>query len=1042
MIRFFIHRPVAVIMAFLAFLILGIITYLNIPVSLLPDIAIPEITVQISGDNTSARELENTVVTPIRQQLLQTGKLRDIRTETRDGSAIIRLYFEYGANTDLSFIEVNEKIDEAMNHIPREIDRPRVIKASATDIPVFNLNLTLKNDPAFETPNEEEFLNLCEFAETVIRRRIEQLPEVAMVDITGLMKKEVVIIPDNDLLEISGFSLSDIESALNNNNIEPGSMIVRDGYYEYNIKFSSVLRTLEDIQNIFLTRNSKILQLKDLARVEMAPQKEKGFVFYNGKRAIVLAVIKQSDENMANMHEALNKVINRFQRDYPDIAFDTSQNQTELLDYTISNLQQNLILAFILVWLVSMFSLRDARTPLIIGISTFSALIISLLFFYLFRVSLNVVSLTGLVLALGTMIDSSIIVSDNIGQYRARGLSLNDACVKGTNEVIVPILSSFMTIIAVFVPLIFLSGIAGALFFDQAFSVTVGLLVSYVTGIALLPVLYRVVFSIRIPDGLRRMAKKSLSLIHKEKQGKECRREHQQKETWTERIYHKGITWTFRHQVGVTVAMVLVFPACFFLFQFIPKEKMPDLSQNELLAFVEWNENIHIKENQERTLQLIQAVQDQLSESSALIGQQQYLLNRKREQTSSESEVYCKAPRKEDLPLLKESIREYLFEHYPEALVTFSPAETIFEKIFVTGEPELVVEYYIKNRSQSPTAEEIGQIEKLLKEQTGEAPSGVAFQQQLNITVDREKLLLYKVSYDEVYKALRTAFKENEFSILRSYQQYLPIVLADREQTVTEVINQTLIRAISLDDNNRNNRLPLSAFVTVTATEDIKTIVAGKNGEYIPLEFQETQQAEQVMESIKEGHSEISGWDIAFSGTFFSNRKMLGELAVILLISVLLMYFILTAQFESFVQPFIILLEIPIDILAALGLLMLCGHTLNLMSAIGMVVTCGIVITDSILKVDAMNQLRKEGYPLMEAIYEAGRRRLNAILMTTLTSIVCMAPLLFSSDMGSELEKPLAIATIGGMLVGTPVSLFFVPLVYGWIYNKRQKTKN
>lgn len=167
---------------------------------------------------------------------------------------------------------------------------------------------------------------------------------------------------------------------------------------------------------------------------------------------------------------------------------------------------------------------------------------------------------------------------------------------------------------------------------------------------------------------------------------------------------------------------------------------------------------------------------------------------------------------------------------------------------------------------------------------------------------------------------------------------------------------------------------------------------------------------------------------------------MLGELAIILFISIMLMYFILTAQFESFVQPLIVLLEIPIDIAAALGLLILWGHSLNLMSAIGIVVTCGVIINDSILKVDIMNQLRRQGMDLMEAIHEAGRRRLNAILMTSLTSIVCMLPLLFSSDMGSELEKPLAIATIGGMLIGTPISLFVVPLAYWFIYrNKNNK---
>lgn len=190
------------------------------------------------------------------------------------------------------------------------------------------------------------------------------------------------------------------------------------------------------------------------------------------------------------------------------------------------------------------------------------------------------------------------------------------------------------------------------------------------------------------------------------------------------------------------------------------------------------------------------------------------------------------------------------------------------------------------------------------------------------------------------------------------------------------------------------------------------------------------------MQAVKSDVKTLAAWDVSFSGEFFANKKMLREFMLILLVSLLLMYFILAAQFESFVQPLIVLVEIPIDIAAALGLLLVLGHSLNLMSAIGIVVTCGIVVNDSILKVDIMNQLRRSGMPLMVAIHEAGTRRLKAILMTSLTTIACMTPLLFSSDMGAEMEKPLAIATIGGMVIGTLVSLLFVPLVYWWIYRK------
>ncbi|GHT61486.1 cation transporter [Bacteroidia bacterium] len=1025
MIKYLIHRPTSVILVFLALFILGIITYMNLPVSLLPDIAIPEITVQVSGQNASARELENTVVRPLRQQLMQVGKLRDIRSETRDGNAVVYLSFEYGADTDLSFIEVNEKIDAAMNYLPREMERPRVIKASATDIPVFNLDLTLRSDSAFEQTDVPKFIELSEFAETVIRRRFEQLSQVAMIDISGVMKKQVIISPDQQLLEVAGISLSDIESALNSNNVEPGSMTVRDGYYEYVIRFSSILRTVEDVQNIYIRKNDRIYQLKDFATVTLAPEKEKGMAIYNGKRAIVLSVIKQSDENMSAMQKAMDKEVARFQKDFPDIEFNITQNQTELLDYTISNLQQNLLLAFIFVFLISVIFLKDGRLSVIIGLGLFVSLVISLLLFYLFHISLNVVSLTGLILASGNMIDNSIVATDNISQHRKRGLSIPDACIQGTNEISIPMLSSALTNISVFVPLIFMSGIAGALFFDQAFSVTVGLLVSYLTGITLIPVLYKLIYSVKgkgqKAKGERQKVKKPIlnsqfSILN---------------------YYDACIAWVFSHKTLTGVLCVAMLPLCFLFFLIIPKEKMPDIKQNELLLTIDWNENIHLQENYDRCLKLADVLRPLSEENAALTGQQQFALNREKEQTSSESQFYVRTRTAADIAGLKSELTAYFSKNYPEALLAFSPTGTIFEKIFSTGEADLVVEYYTTNKTKEIDISTIRSQEKHVEAITGETPVGNSFQRQLNLQIDREKLLLYNVPYDLVYRTLRTAFKENRFATLRSQQQYLPVILGDDEKTIRDILDETLIETSSNADGSRN-KLALSTFVTATPSEDLKVIVAGKAGEYLPLYYYDTNQPEKIIATIEKDALQDKNWEVDFSGTFFSNQKMINEIIVILFVSILLMFFILSAQFENFKQPLIILFEIPIDITFALGLLIVTGHSLNLMSAIGLVVTSGIIINDSILKVDVMNQLRKEGFALMDAIHEAGRRRLKAILMTSLTSIVCMVPLLFTNDLGSQLEKPLAIATIGGMLMGTPVSLFVVPLIYWWIYRREE----
>ena len=343
----------------------------------------------------------------------------------------------------------------------------------------------------------------------------------------------------------------------------------------------------------------------------------------------------------------------------------------------------------------------------------------------------------------------------------------------------------------------------------------------------------------------------------------------------------------------------------------------------------------------------------------------------------------------------------------------------------------MVAEFYARNKQQAPEANRLQAFAQTLEERTGLSPTGVAFEGQLNLSIDHTRLLLYRVDEAELYRTLRTAFKENEVATLRSYQQYLPIHLSGEERTVEEILSRTLVRTLP-DEAGQSRQVSLRALVKVVPGEDLKTLTAGKQGEYIPFSFYGVRDAETLMRQVREvvNASAAQEWEVDFSGSLFANRQMLNELVVILFLSILLMYFILAAQFESFKQPLIVLVEIPIDVAAALLVLWLCGHSLNLMSAIGIVVTCGIIINDSILKIDVINTLRQGGTPMMEAIHEAGRRRLRPIIMTSLTTIFGMVPLLFSFDMGSELQKPLAIAMISAMLIGTLVSLFIIPLVY------------
>lgn len=1025
MVRFLIKRPIAVLMAFTACFIVGLVTYFSLPVSLLPDIDIPQITVQVTGENSSARELENTMVAPVRRQLMQVSGLSEMRSETRDGSGIIRLSFDFGTNTDLAFIEVNEKIDAAMNSLPRDAVRPKAIKASATDIPVFYLNMTLKDAVPYQEADEDAFLEMCALAENVVKRRIEQLPQVAMADMTGVPQKMLRIVPDMGKMESLGMGLADLESILSSNNVEPGSMLVRDGYYEYNIRIASILRTPEDVEDIYFNRNGLVMRLGDICDVQTVTRNEMGRSLAGGKRAVTLAIIKQGEENMDNLRRELKETTDYFTRIYPDIEFGISRNQTELLDYTISNLQQNFTLGFLFIFIVAVFFIGDVRSPLVIGITMITSVVITFFFFYICRISLNVISLSGLILAVGMMIDNAIIVTENVSQYREKGYSLKRAAVAGTTEMITPMLSSSLTTIAVFVPLIFMSGIAGAIFMDEAFSITSGLMVSYFTGIMLLPVLYVLFYRL----GIRKHSWFTANF------------KNLLKNEWLIRFYDVGIEWVFAHKTVTMIFAIVSLPLCVLMFLVIEKERMPKIDQNETVVNIEWNENIHVDENNRRVNTILAMTDSLVEEHTAYVGMQDYLLGTENELFSGEAELYFRTAESSDIPVLTEMLGSRIRREYPAATVTFSPPVTIFEKLFVTGEPDLVAQLRASDRTSTPEAGDVKAIESAIARETGYMPDGTPFRSQLNLEIDRSRLLLYNVDYNEVVRVLRTALKDNQISTLRSYQQYLPIGIAGREMSVNRILAETLVETGTSASAKERNYIPLRELVRIVPDEDLKEITAGRNGEYIPVNFYNVENVPQVMDGVRCAVDKDSRWDVSFGGSFFSNKKMMGELTVILLISVLLMYFILCAQFESFLQPLIVLAEIPMDIAFGLVLLWATGHTMNLMSAIGIIVSCGIVVNDSILKLDSINELRREGMPLLDAIHTAGHKRLRAIIMTTLTTVFAMVPLLFTSDLGSEMQRPLSVAMIGTMMVGLVISLFVIPLIYWFIYRKHENPK-
>ena len=1023
MLKTLIDRPVTVTMITLVVVVLGFVSIRLLPVSLIPEVDIPYITVQASSPDLSAREMDESVLKPLRQQLIQINGLEDIVSEARDGSGTVKLTFSHGSDISYLFIEVNEKIDRCMSSLP-DIARPKVLKASATDIPAFFLNITgeqagedAPSDELF--PVSESFSNLSRFAGEVIIKRIEQLPEVAMADISGTVDDEILILPDQDKLRQIGMTMDEFEAWIKTVNITLGSLTIRDGEYRYNVKFDSRASSADDIASIWLKKDDRLLQVKDVARVVTHPAKRTGLVRSDGRDAVCLAVIKQSEAKMSDLKKSMNGLMEQFKADYPQLDFKITRDQTELLEYSISNLLQNIVMALLLACVVIFLFMRDFRSPALVALSMPVSLIFSMLCFYAAGLSLNIISLSGLLLGVGMMTDNTIVLVDNITGRWQRDGDLRQAVLKGTSEVMAPMLSSVLTTCAVFIPRVFLGGIAGAMFHDQAISVAVVLITSYLVTITVIPVFYY--WWYRGKD--RFSPSRFLERVNFEAP----------LQRWDDRwmewfIRHRGAAWWI---LGVSVAGTV---ACFI---FMPKERLPEMTQTDTILKIEWNEHLALENNTSRIRQIESCLSGEVEQLTALVGSQKFVLGHSGDQGISEASVYidCRNPRA--LEKVKKDVESLLMDSYPGAAFSFESSGNIFDMVFSSDEAVLTAKLRPLRADEmgvGPVRGIVSGIREALPEADVQDP---AVKTDVLFVADPDLLALYDVNVSDLLQILRNSLNENRlFSIVQGSRS-VPVVTGSNGGDLASILGGTFVEKEG--DDGGTVRIPASDLMRQTLAEDFKTIVAGAEGNYHPLDLEvASKDVRPSIEKVRKVVRDDGRFEVGFSGSWFSNRRMVGQMVLILLVAVTLLYLILASQFESLVQPLIILAEIVIDIFVALLVLWVCGVSINLMSMIGLVVITGIVINDSILKIDTVNRMRRAGESLERAVLEASSRRMKAIIMTSLTTILAVCPFLVRGSMGADLQYPMSLVIIAGMIVGTLVSLFVVPAFYYSIYNGRK----
>lgn len=998
-------RPVSVSMIALVLVILGCVGIASLPVGLIPDVDIPYVTVQVDAPDMSARELDELVVRNLRQNLIQIDHLNDIHTEARDGGATLTLNFDQGCNIDFAFIEVNEKIDRSMSSLPG-ISRPKVLKASATDIPAFFINVTQRES------GPDSFIELSDFTTNVIAKRIEQLDEVAMVDISGSVRREILIVPDLDKLAALGMSVEEFQRALSEANVRLTNLMIRDGEYRYNVNFRSFAANRDDIAAVYFKSGDRIFRIDEVASVREQAAPASGLDRSDGRQALSLAVIKQSDARMSELRKSMDALLKQFGEDYPEVGFTLTRDQTELLEYSIRNLLLNIIIAILLDCLIIFLFMKDLRSPVLVSLSIPVSLVISFFALYLLGMSINIISLSGMLLGVGMMVDNTIVLTDNITARWRRGDTLRDAVVLGTREVSGAMLSSVLTTCAVFIPLVFLNGLAGDLFYDQAVTVTVLLLVSYLVTVVLLPVYYYVLY--------RRKAAFTPNRVLARLEFKSGLR-----------IYDRCVNFFLSHKWLVWALPLLCCLLSALSLNYMTKTKLPPITYSDAILNIDWNSHISLEENRRRIVALEEMAGDDASQISSMVGVQQFVLNHSADQAVNEASVYFKCADPQSLESLKSRFADRISSTWPDAVFGFSTSGNIFEMVFAEKEAELSA----RLRSSSDGKLSPQGVKPLVETIDKALPTAdiarVPVKKDVLYVADPELLSLYGVSREALSDVLRQSLNGNTVFEIVQGNRTVPVVLGTDMVEMEELFSTAVVQTRDMD-------IPLRKLLRQTFEEDFKTIVSGEEGNYYPLAINvRSSEVPRAMETVKKICRDNGNFEVSFTGAYFTNAEMIRQMAIVLLIALAMLFLILASQFESLVQPFIILSEIVIDLGFCLVFLWLTGTGINMMSLIGMVVVCGIVINDSILKIDTINKLVKQGMGVDAAIHEAGHRRLKAIIMTSLTTVLSVAPFLSRGNMGADLQFPMALVIIVGMTVGTLVSLFYVPAVYSFIYKRK-----
>lgn len=1017
--EFSIKRRITVFMVILIVTIFGIIAFSRLGLDMLPELEYPVVSVITTYSGVSSEDVEKLITRPVESVISTVKNVKRVNSTSQEGISAVIVEFEWGTKLDFAAQDVREKLSWVTDYLPKDADSPLVIKFNMSDYPILYYGATGMQDTQV----------LRKYLDDSVRPRLERLEGVASVYVLGGLEREINVLVDRDKLNAYSVSLDQVIGKLARENVNVSGGHVKDGHTEYLVRTMGEYKDTAAMMNTIVAMQGRTpVYLRDVAQVKDTFKEIRNISRTNHRPSVAMMVMKQSGANTVKVVESVNRTLEELRGQMPpDIRLYAAIDQGKIISQVTRSTRNDAISGGILAILAIFAFLLDWRPTLTIALAIPLSIIATFIGIYLFDYTLNIMTLGGLALAVGMLVDDAIVVIENTFRHlHEEGKDRIMAAMRGAEEVAMAITASTLTTIVVFLPMVLSTGIAGRLSRPLAVTVTLALLASLFVSLTIVPVLASLLFGKRkaAVDGKPAAADADLFARHFGR---------------TRRIYARGLRWSLTHRKTVIAAAAAAFLASLAVVpllgtEFMPKQDIPVMMMNVMMPV---GTDLQETDRVVRRIENVVLSQPETRFAISFIG-----LARERKidvawgsgtADVNEAQVFIRLVEKGERVRSMELIMDDIRRQIPQirgAQIEFFDMGQLF--LGQTGENSpILVKAFGKDLDKLKAITD--QVAVRMKDVDGLRDIDTTLKigkPELQVVVDREKASQMGLTVGQVAETVKAAMLGVVPTKYRSEGDEYDIRVRFREFDRRSVEDVRNIRIVS----------PAGQFIPLYQIADI----VQKLG---PVKINRENQDRKVtvkantfgrdtgsiVADIKKAAAGIrmpEGYFVEYGGTYKDMQEAFESLAFALAIAIVLIYMVMAASFESLGHPFVIMLTVPISFIGvALGLLFF-GKTLSVPAFMGFIMLCGVVVRNGIVMIDYINRLRRRGVPAFEAIIQGAAIRLRPILITSLTSILGALPMALSRTQGSEMRSPMAIALAFGLLFATLLTIFVVPVVY------------